>query len=108
MTSRSLAIAALLAITLSTGAAAFEKPEDIPSGAGRDETFYLCSACHSFTLVSRQGMSKALWDDTLRLMVERHGMVEPTAEERALILEYLTATYPPPEKRGWQNPFLKK
>ena len=101
-------MAVLTVTALAAGAAAMEKPEDLPSGAGRDETFYLCSACHSFTLVSRQAMSKALWNDTLNLMVEKHGMAEPDAEERALILEYLTAAYPPPEKRGWQNPFLKK
>lgn len=108
MTCRGLAGMLLLALVMVTGAAAVEKPEDLPAGAGRDETFYLCSACHSFTLVSRQGMSKDLWDDTLRLMVEKHGMAEPGADERALILEYLSAAYPPPEKRGWQNPFLNK
>jgi len=108
MMRRSLASAVLLALAMAPGALAAEDPEDLPAGPGREEAFYLCSACHSFTLVSRQGLSKALWDDTLRVMVERHGMIEPTAEERALIIDYLTATYPPPEKRRWQNPFLGK
>lgn len=104
---RRLLAAALLACPLSTAAAAFEKPEDLPPGNGREEVFYWCSACHSFNLVSRQGMSRALWDDTLTFMVERHGMAEPTQEERALILDYLASVYPQTKKRGWQNPFLK-
>src|SRR5262245_29617874 len=34
-----------------------EQPEDLPTGPGRDETFYACTACHNFKLVSAQGMS---------------------------------------------------
>lgn len=95
-----------LGLLLSTSAGSFESPEDLPAGNGREEAFYWCSACHSFNLVSRQGMSRSLWDDTLTLMVEKHGMVEPTSEERALLLDYLSSAYPPATKRGWQNPFL--
>ena len=29
-----------------------ESPEDFPAGAGRDETFYACTACHNFKLVA--------------------------------------------------------
>ena len=57
--------AIFLGLLLSTPAGAFEKPEDLPPGNGRDEAFYWCSACHSFNLVSRQGMSRSLWADTL-------------------------------------------
>lgn len=99
--------AVLLAACLALPAAAFDEPEDLPEGEGREDVFYLCSACHSFTLVARQGMGRELWDDTLTLMVERHGMYEPDDEERARILDYLSAAFPPPERRGWQNPFLK-
>jgi hypothetical protein len=99
--------AAFLGLLLIAPAEAFETPEDLPPGNGRDEAFYWCSACHSFTLVSRQGMSRQLWDSTLTLMVEKHGMVEPTAGERALLLDYLSSVYPPARKGGWQNPFLK-
>lgn len=109
MTSTRLTLTAVfLGLLLSTPAGAFETPEDLPPGNGRDEAFYWCSACHSFNLVSRQGMSRLLWDDTLTLMVEKHGMVEPTVDERALLLDYLTSVYPPGKKRGWQNPFLNK
>ena len=107
MTSTRLTLTAVfLGLLLSTPAGAFEKPEDLPPGNGRDEVFYWCSACHSFNLVSRQGMSRSLWDDTLNLMVEKHGMVEPTGDERALLLDYLSSVYSPGKRRGWQNPFL--
>jgi mono/diheme cytochrome c family protein len=72
--------AAVLTAALLAGTAAaqqarlYDEPEDLPEGEGRETTFYQCSACHGFNLVARQGMSRAMWDDTLNLMVERHGM----------------------------------
>lgn len=102
-------LAALLcALLVAAPAAAFEQPEDIPEGEGREETFYLCSACHSFAIVARQGMSRAMWDDTLTLMVDRHGMAELEDWERELILDYLAATYPPKPATGWTNPFAPR
>lgn len=86
----------------------YDEPEDLPEGEGREEVFYLCSACHGFNLVARQGMSRALWDDTLTLMVERHGMAPPDPEDREAILGYLEAAYPPPQSRGWTNPFANR
>ena len=84
----------------------YEAPEDLPEGPGREATFYQCSACHGFNLVARQGMSRALWEDTWDLMVERHGMVDPGPAEREAILSYLEATFPPrTAPGGWQNPF---
>ena len=35
-----------------------ENPEDYPAGAGRDDTFYSCTACHGFKLIAQQGMSR--------------------------------------------------
>ena len=32
-----------------------ETPEQFPAGAGRDETFYACTACHNFKLIAAQG-----------------------------------------------------
>ena len=51
-----------------------ESPEDFPAGAGRDETFYACTACHGFKLVAQQGMTRAQWDDSINLMIRRHNM----------------------------------
>lgn len=101
-------MAALCAV-IAVPAYAYDDPEDMPEGPGRDEAFYTCVACHSMQVVVRQGMSKPMWDDTLTLMVERHGMWEPEEEERRLILDYLSEHFPAGEasgaRRGWTNPF---
>ena len=81
--------------------------EDFPDGKGREETANMCAACHSGRLVSQQGMTRAQWDETLDVMTERHKMPVLEGEERALILDYLAASFPPKARRGAPNPFLK-
>ena len=102
---------AALSAAIATPAFAFDDPEDLPEGPGREETFYNCIACHSFQVVVRQGMSRPMWDDTLTLMVERHGMWELDENERQLVLDYLSEQYPPTvstgTSRGWVNPFAR-
>jgi hypothetical protein len=85
-----------------------ERPEDLPEGPGREETFYACTACHNFKLVAAQGMSRPQWDDSLTWMTTRHNMADIQGAERALILDYLEKHYPPraPSRAGgWRNPF---
>ncbi len=108
------AVAGLLwtapAMAQSTFTPSDESPEDFPAAAGRDETFYACTACHGFKLVAQQGMTRAQWDDSINLMIRRHNMPPPDDKDRAVLLNYLEATYPPraPAARGgWQNPFAK-
>ena len=86
-----------------------ESPEDFSAGPGRDETFYTCTACHNFKLVAAQGLNRAQWDDSINLMVRRHNMPLPEPADRAVLLNYLEAAYPPraPGRGGWQNPFSK-
>lgn len=87
-----------------------ETPEEFAAGAGRDETFYSCTACHNFKLVAQQGMSRRQWDETIALMTSRHGMPPLDDKDREVVLNYLEAAYPPrtPAGRGWQNPFLNR
>lgn len=85
-----------------------EDIETLPAGVGRDETFYGCTACHAFKLVASQGMTRQRWDETIGWMVDKHKMNEPTAADRAVILDYLEKHYPPRTPRGgWQNPFAQ-
>jgi cytochrome c len=73
-----------------------EEDEDwqgLPPGAGREEVFYLCQACHSLALVKQQGLSRDSWEETLDWMVEEQAMPEPEPEERALLLDYLALYY---------------
>lgn len=87
-----------------------ETPEEFAAGAGRDETFYSCTACHNFKLVAQQGMNRRQWDDTIMLMTQRHGMPPLDDKDREVVLNYLEAAYPPraPAGGGWQNPFLNR
>ncbi|MDE5452706.1 hypothetical protein GWE18_07430 [Bradyrhizobium sp. CSA112] len=87
-----------------------ESPEEFAAGAGRDETFYACTACHGFRLVAQQGMTRARWEDSLNLMVRSHNMPPLDGKDRETVLNYLEAAYPPRAptgRRGWQNPFAK-
>ncbi len=85
---------------------AIETPEVLPEGVGREEAFYACTACHGSRIVSQQGMSRERWEATLDWMVERHKMTPPDTAERAVILDYLAAAFPPRQRRGYSNPFL--
>ena len=85
-----------------------ENPEDYPAGAGRDDTFYACTACHGFKLIAQQGMSRRQWEELIELMVRRHNMPPLSDKDQKVVLDYLEATYPPRAPaagRGWQNPF---
>jgi hypothetical protein len=88
-----------------------EKPEDFPDGAGREETFYACTACHNFKLVAAQGMTRSQWDDSLTWMTNRHNMTDIQGADRDVILGYLEKHYPPraPSRAGgWTNPFAPR
>ncbi len=88
-----------------------ENPEDYPAGAGRDDTFYACTACHGFKLVAQQGMTRRQWEDSLQWMTDRHGMSPLPAKEQKVVLDYLEATFPPRQpagRGGWQNPFAPR
>ena len=109
-----IALAALLWMTAAIAQTAFtprdESPEEFSPGPGRDETFYTCTACHGFKLVAQQGLTRAQWDDSINLMIRRHNMPPPDDKDRAVLLNYLEATYPPRQpaaRGGWQNPFAK-
>lgn len=85
-----------------------EKPEQYPDGPNREDTFYFCTACHSFKIVAAQGQSRERWNDTFDFMVSRHKMVDVQGEQREKMLDYLAATFP--ERRtpgGWKNPFAQ-
>jgi hypothetical protein len=112
--SRSLTVVALVLLASVPPAAsqqqAFtpkdEAPEMYPAAPHRDDAFYFCTACHSFKIVSAQGMSRDRWDESLTWMVQRHNMPNVEGKDREKILDYLSAAFP--ERRqpgGWKNPF---
>ena len=99
-----LALAGMLWIAPATAQTSFtprdESPEEFSAGAGRDETFYGCTACHGFRLVAQQGMTRAQWEDSINLMVRRHNMPPLDDKDRDVVLNYLEAAYPPRAPAG--------
>ena len=69
--------------------------DGLPAGAGREEVYSLCGACHSLMIVKQQGLSRAAWDETLVWMVEEQGMPELDEESLGLVLDYLADHYGP-------------
>lgn len=83
-----------------------ETPEMYPAAPHREDTFYFCSACHGFRIVSTQGMSRERWDESLTWMTERHNMPKLEGQERSNVLDYLAQAFPErASPRGWKNPF---
>jgi hypothetical protein len=109
-----IGLLALAAVSSAAGAQTFtpseESPEQFPAGAGRDETFYACTACHNFKLVAAQGMNRRQWDESLTWMTQRHNMPPLVGKDREVVLDYLERAYPPrapASPGGWRNPFAK-
>lgn len=84
-----------------------ESPEDYPTAAGREQTFYACTPCHGFKIVAQQAQTRQQWNDTLDWMTQRHAMPPPSDGDRKILLDYLAAAFPARAPRGWQNPFQK-
>jgi mono/diheme cytochrome c family protein len=88
-----LAVAGVLLITPAIAQTTFtpreESPEEFSPGAGRDETFYACTACHGFRLVAQQGMTRAQWEDSINLMIRRHNMPPLDDKDREKLLTYI-------------------
>jgi hypothetical protein len=56
-------------------------------------------------------MSRRQWDESIALMVQRHGMPALDDKDKTIVLDYLEATFPPRAPSsggGWQNPFLNR
>jgi hypothetical protein len=86
-----------------------EAPEDFPAGPNRDDAFYACTACHNFKLVAAQGMNRRQWNESIDLMISRHGMPALDEQDRAKVLDYLETALPQrAPSGGFQNPFLKR
>jgi hypothetical protein len=74
----------------------------LPEHDGRNETFAICSACHSMRLVAQQGLNRDGWEETLEWMTEEQGMAELPVDMHNLILDYLAWAFPP-ERPNYQR-----
>ncbi|MDT1064538.1 cytochrome C-552 [Paracoccus sp. CPCC 101403] len=65
----------------------------LPDGAGAEETYYQCVACHSTEIIKQQRVSDHRWDELWTWMVEAQGMAEPDAGTKQTILTYLKQNF---------------
>lgn len=66
---------------------------NLPAAPGAEDTFYLCSACHSIRLVTQQRLTDARWDYLWDWMIREQKMPEQDAETKSTILNYLKTYY---------------
>ena len=69
--------------------------QEIPEGMGREETIKLCSQCHELARSISLRQDRDGWTTTMNKMVA-FGM-KGTPKDFALVVDYLTKTYPAEE-----------
>ena len=68
----------------------------MPAGPGKDTFVSVCSLCHDPTTVVGKFFTKAQWETKVIEMLQEEP--EVTTEERAAIVEYLSAQFKPGAK----------
>lgn len=87
-------MAALIARAKNDGAAAAsEEYGGLPDGAGAEETYYQCVACHSTEIIKQQRITDHRWDELWDWMIDTQGMAAPDDETKAVILTYLKGNF---------------
>ena len=66
---------------------------NLPIGNGQEEVCTYCIACHSLQIVTQQRLSRKVWNEVLRWMVEEQAMPKLPVAERALIIDYLESWF---------------
>src|SRR5688572_30018272 len=81
-------------------------------GKGADLTMAKCAICHDITHVTRTRLSRAEWEDNVKVMIARGTPLTP--DEAATVIEYLATYYnrdtPPPAasvKEGNGDPVMR-
>ena len=71
-------------------------PSGLAYGAGFDEVYTSCLACHSAKLITQNRAIRAGWEEMIRWMQATQGLGDLTGKEDA-ILDYLAEHYAPEE-----------
>lgn len=62
---------------------------NLPDTPGVEDTFYLCTACHSAQTFAQQSLTDARWDYLWDWMIETQNMPDYGPQARETILAYL-------------------
>lgn len=73
-------------------------PIPLPDGKGKDTAKRICSGCHGTDTFASQGHTREKWSSIIGSMGDK-GM-DASDEEIAQILDYLTASFPPPPDKS--------
>ena len=90
----------VMAVWLAPAAAQHEQQaaKTLLPGKGADLTMAKCAICHDITHVTRTRLSRAEWEDNVKVMIARGTPLTP--DEAATVVEYLATYYnrdtPPP------------
>ena len=95
------AAAVIAACVVSAAHLAAQEPQPSKTllpGKGADLTMAKCAICHDITHVTRTRLSRAEWEDNIKVMIARGMPIEP--QEIAIVVDYLATYYnrdtPPP------------
>mgnify|MGYP000362660864 CR=1 FL=1 len=86
----------LTALASAEATSLFDPQDDywgLPRANGYEEVAAYCTACHSLRIVMQQRQPREGWDYLLNWMVEKQGMAPPPADDRALLLDYLSQEF---------------
>src|SRR6188768_683787 len=89
---RLFAVARLVALALAGVSGGALLAQDIPEGAGRDETMKLCRQCHELARSISLRQDRGGWQTTMNKMVA-FGM-KANDQEILAVLDYLVKNYP--------------
>jgi hypothetical protein len=66
---------------------------NLPVGPGMEDTFYMCTACHSAQTFAQQRLTDERWNYLWDWMIESQGMPDYGEEMREIITGYLTTHF---------------
>src|SRR5262245_8896412 len=89
-------IAAVITVPAAIAIAAATFPasaQSLPDGNGKELVQTICTACHDLSPITGAGFDRAGWDSVVNNMRDMGASIKP--EEVPVIVNYLTANFPP-------------
>ena len=71
--------------------------QNLPNGNGKEVVERICSACHDLSPITDAGFSRQDWEMVVKSMIDMGATI--SAEQVAVITNYLAANFPPKPQR---------
>jgi cytochrome c5 len=82
-----------IAIALIAATKPKAKPVSLPKGAGQAQVKAACSNCHAMTIITNARKSRAQWEDSVDIMIDRGAPVSDANYD--LVITYLSKNFKP-------------